>query len=208
MLVNKNRYKNKKDCANLVLDAWPHLYKKFPGKYAFRFASAYIDYCKLTSNWEDYLFVDNQLVACIFCRIPYKFSFIKKIHFIFVSFVFLLKWIFGYFGKENSFSCFLRANSLKSKMVIKNNSKKTYEISLFLVHSNYRNKGYGNKLLEKFSSFAKNSGFDELSLTCDSISNYGFYERNGFKRTFSCFDPVSSFLDNKTHDIFVYKKLI
>jgi len=61
MMITKNWYNTKKVCANLVLDAWAHLYKKFPWKYAFRFASAYIDYCKLTSNREDYLFVDNRL---------------------------------------------------------------------------------------------------------------------------------------------------
>ncbi len=198
--------KNLIGLSNLVLDAWPHIYKKFPGIYAQRFSIAYIKFCKLISDRKEFVFDDNKLIACIFCQRIKNKSLNKKIQLLFMVIKYISLWILGYFGKHKYFRGFIRANSNKNKTLVKDYHEESYEISLFLVNSKYRYKGIGKEILNRFIQHAKSNGAKELILSTDELSNWMFYEKTGFYRSSECFDPVSSYLDNSKRKIFVYKK--
>ncbi len=210
MQIIKSKFKFKYTAllTGLVLNAWPHLYKKFPHRYAIHFSKAYIKYCQSISDWNEFVFIGNELVACIFCHPVKGFSVKIVVRLFTIFFKYLILWLFGYFGKINALWGFIKANSRKEKFLVKGYHNKSYEISLILVHSDYRNNGFGKILINNFEQHAKNKGFTEIVLTSDELSNWEFYGKIGFYKSYQCFDPVSSYLDDSKQHIFVYKKQI
>ena len=192
--------------AELVLNAWPHLFKKFPGKYAIRFSYAYIDYCNSISAWKKFTFNKEQLIACIFCQAGINNSISLRFKLFRLAFKYLFLWLIGYFGRYGAFGGFIKANSQKNNLIQKELKKGSYEIGLFLVHSKFRNRGLGKELLNYLIKDVEESGFDEIVLSTDEISNWMFYEKTGFYKSFECFDPVSSYLDGLEQRIFVYRR--
>jgi len=79
----------------------------------------------------------------------------------------------------------------EASLVFKNNDsdytipKKRIYLSRMIVKSEYRNKGIGNAIINFLIDYAKNLGYEEMSLGVD-ISNIGarwLYEKNGFVNT-------------------------
>lgn len=70
------------------------------------------------------------------------------------------------------------------------------EIMLLLLDEEYRGRGIGRELVDRFARAAKESGAKRMSVyTDDQASNWGFYERYGFKRASVFYDNWSSYFE-------------
>lgn len=54
------------------------------------------------------------------------------------------------------------------------------ELTLFIVNSNFRNKGIGTTLMNKYMDVLKKKNIKKFYLYSDTYSNYKFYEKLGF----------------------------
>lgn len=82
------------------------------------------------------------------------------------------------------------------------------ELCLFSVSKEYKGKGYGTQMLERFHEFLKKTGATNYFLYTDTDCNVGFYERFGYELI--SLDTVEFFSDNEeTAKYYMYsKKLI
>lgn len=83
------------------------------------------------------------------------------------------------------------------------------EVSILIVHKNYRNKGIGKRLLEEVFKLAKKDNMTNLQILTDGACSYKFYEHCGCNKVYETvvINEETNKLGNKlTDNAYVYEK--
>ncbi len=71
-------------------------------------------------------------------------------------------------------------------------------IEMFIVGREHRRKGLGTKLMDRFIGKAISVGSGTVTVyTDDTLSNWQFYERRGFKQIGSFYDNITSYYSKR-----------
>ena len=89
--------------------------------------------------------------------------------------------------------------------VMVNDPKSDAEINLFIVDSRHRGRGLGTMLMRRFIESAKKAGCKLLTLyTDDQLSNWKYYEKQGFTVVATFHDSLTSYFTERSAKGIVY----
>jgi ribosomal protein S18 acetylase RimI-like enzyme len=179
-------------CARLAEDAWPAGPALATEELGPSGMEGYMEYSRSLANWTDIAYTSEGIIGFLFGRIdnyPEKMP-SEKSPFGEPSI------IIRSFFRERITPTLLRflwsliLTDLKLKL---NLPKSDASIEMFIVDSKYRGRGVGSELLERFLRAARDAGSSLVTVyTDDRMSNWGFYERKGFRRVGTFYDNITS----------------
>ena len=153
----------------------------------------YMEYSRRVANWTDIAYTSDGIVGFLFGRIdslpekvPSRKSPLGELPTIIRSFFArgrITRTLLGFLWS-------LMLTELKVKL---NTPKSDASIEMFIVDSMYRGKGVGSELLDRFLRAAMDAGSSLVTVyTDDRMSNWGFYDRRGFRRVRTFYDNITS----------------
>jgi ribosomal protein S18 acetylase RimI-like enzyme len=153
----------------------------------------YMEYSRRVANWADIAYTSDGIVGFLFGRIdklPEKVLSRKS------PFGELPSIFRSFFARGRITPALLRflwslmLTELKVKL---NTPKSDASIEMFIVGSMYRGKGIGSELFDRFLRAAMDAGSALVTVyTDDRMSDWGFYEKRGFRRVGTFYDNITS----------------
>ena len=180
-------------CARLAEDAWPAGPALATEELGSSGMEGYMEYSRRVANWTDVACTSDGIVGFLFGRIdslpervPSRKSPLGELPTIIRSFFArgrITRTLLGFLWS-------LMLTELKVKL---NTPKSDASIEMFIVDSMYRGKGVGSELLDRFLRAAMDAGSSLVTVyTDDRMSNWGFYDRRGFRRVRTFYDNITS----------------
>ena len=180
-------------CARLAEDAWPAGPALVAEETESSGMEGYMEYSRRVANWTDIAYTSDGIVGFLFGRIdglpekvPSRKSPFGELPSIFRSF-------FARGRITPALLRFLWSLMLTELKVKLNTPRSDASIEMFIVGSMYRGKGVGNELFDRFLRAAIDAGSALVTVyTEDRMSNWGFYEKRGFRRVGTFYDNITS----------------
>ena len=95
-----------------------------------------------------------------------------------------------------------------SQLLKETKNKYDGELSFFAVHSKCQGLGIGKQLHDNFLLYCRNQGVQKIYLYTDELSNYGFYDHNGFTRFAELPITYKFYSGQKDIKVFIYEKVV
>ncbi len=185
-------------CAQMAEEAWPADPRVASRLHLLAGLEGYMEYGLTRSNWTDIACVDLVPAGLLFGRIdglqgrpqpsdsplgelPWAAKSLMGAR---RDMLILLRFLWN-----------LELTEMKARL---NMPRADASIEMFIVGSAHRGEGIGTRLLERFVEEARRSGSKKVTVyTDDTLSNWQFYERRGFKRTGGFHDNITSYYSQK-----------
>jgi len=194
--------------AKLAVDAWPIVSSLVSVEDVPKLMKAYVQINRLGSTWLEVAVIDKKIVGFLFGRLNHDQKTIDRIKSIIPSLWILLKIALGKYGKLAEPLVFLKQLFATEQKVMLHTPQADGEVMLFVVDSDYRGKGIGRALLNRFLKYASSLGSHLISVYTDPLSNWKFYEKVGFERHGTFIDDLNTYIKKAETEGFIYKLAI
>ena len=173
-------------CVEITASAWP--------EFAGNIDLTTIEWYGGSATWKEVACISDKVVGILFGKVYSDLSALGRLRIFLKHSIVYLKMFFGLYGKIPHRLTFIRAGMSDDRNIAANSPKVDGEIAFFAVDAAYRRKGIGKVLMDRFINHAKMKGARRISVyTTDPGSDWGFYEKYGFKKHGSFRDHFMSF---------------
>ncbi len=181
-----------KACGRLARQAWP----AGPGKASKDVEQAsmegYMQYSLDSSNWADIACADGRMIGFLFGRIDGLRAVPERSHL--GEIPSLSKSILEYDRRDLRLLAFIWSLALTELKLKLNTPPSDASVEMFIVDSEWRGKGVGSTLLDRFLKAAEGAGAGVVTVyTDDLMSDWRFYERRGFGVVATFHDNITSY---------------
>ena len=192
-------------CASLAVQAWPMRGRSGPELSEPSGFEAWIGSVGRSSPWTEVAVVSGNVVGFLFGsvdKLKPKGRPLDKLGDMF--------WMFGEFFSGNRhrwrISIWTALSFLFSQFLLEvNRPDADADIDLLVVDADFRGKGIGKTLVDRFVKMAKDAGAHSITLfTDDKISNYRFYESYGFRKVNTFYDGISTYFAGERANAMYY----
>lgn len=153
----------------------------------------YMQYSLDSSNYSEVAHTDDMMIGFLFGRIDNYRAAPAPERSSLGEIPSLLRSILEYDRSDTRLLMFLWSLALTEFKLKVNTPRSEASIEMFIVDSEFRGKGVGTALLDRFLEAARESGARLVTVyTDESMSNWQFYERRGFKRVATFHDNITS----------------
>ena len=190
-------------CSGLAADAWPGI-SRIVKTDLNRFMKANVELSFHLSTWGEVACVSGNVVGFLFGRIEKDITVFKKLLTIFLVLLLLLKFLMGRYGKVAEKCTFLKKFLATELNIDSCTPRVDGVIELFVVDAEYRGRGIGKELVDRFLSAARSRGARTVSVYTNSSSNWRFYELYRFQRMCSLPDELNSYIGQKDVEGYIY----
>ena len=192
-------------CAELAIDAWPIVSSLVSVDDVPNLMKAYVDINRVASTWLEVALIENKIIGFLFGKLNPDQKAVDRIISIFPSIFIILKLIIGKYGKLDRPLTFFKHLIATEQKVEHYTPQSDGQIVLFVVDSNYRGRGIGRALLNRFLQRAKYLNLKLISVYTDPLSNWNFYEKFGFVRHGAFLDDLNTYIKKNETEGFIYK---
>lgn len=173
-------------CVEITANAWPELTSGVP--------LISVEWYQGSATWKEVACVSNGLVGVLFGRVDSDLPVLGRLRVSLTHATVYLKALFGLYGRVPHRLTLIRHAMSDDRNIAANTPEVDGEIAFFAVDAAYRRKGIGKALMSRFIDYAKKKGARRVSVyTTDPGSDWGFYERYGFRKHSSFRDGFMSF---------------
>jgi len=181
-----------KACGRLARQAWP----AGPGKASKDVEQAsmeeYMQHALDSSNWADIACADGRMIGFLFGRIDGLDAVPEQSHL--GETVSLSRSILEHDGRDLRLLGFIWSLALTELKLKLNTPPSDASVEMFIVDSEWRGKGVGSALLERFLQAAGGARARVVTVyTDDLMSDWRFYERRGFRVVATFHDNITSY---------------
>jgi len=197
-------------CSEIFSDTWPTKSDVASRGDANKFKNAFINVARWNSTWSEVACISNNIVGFLFGRINSDFRLKNRFKMFFSILVIFISIISGKYGvletngKLSERFTFLKKFILSEIKIIKNHPKSDGEVILVVVGSNYKGKGIGKMLMDRFIDDAKSKNAKVITVYAVQSSNWKFYEIYGFRKYATFYDDMTSYAGNEDVRGFIY----
>jgi len=205
IVVRKYQASDLRACAELAAEAWPSRMSTISREDQVAGMEGYMMSALAASTWAEVLDESGRVVGFLFGRIEKHrkagVKLVPKQSLISVASAFIAT---RHERPANILRMIWNVALTELKMSV-NRPRSDAEITMLIVDSAHRGKGYGRLLVERFVHAARAAGASALTVyTDDQSSNWRFYERLGFRRVAEFYDNISSFWVGRRANGIVY----
>lgn len=177
-------------CVEITANTWPELTRGMP--------LISVEWYQGSATWKEVACVSEELVGVLFGRIDSDLPVLGRLRITLTHVTMYLKLLFGLYGRVPHRLTVIRRAMSDDRRIAANTPEVDGEIAFFAVDAAYRRKGIGKALMSRFIDHAKKKGARRVSVyTTDPGSDWGFYERYGFRKHSSFRDGFMSFARNE-----------
>jgi len=203
--VRKYQASDLRACAELAAEAWPSRMPTISREDQVDGMEGYMMSALAASTWAEVLDESGRVVGFLFGRIEkHRRAGVKLVpeqSLISMASAFIAA---RHERPSNILRMIWNVALTELKMSV-NRPHSDAEITMLIVGSAHRGKGYGRLLVERFVDAARADGASVLTVyTDDQSSNWRFYERLGFRRVAEFYDNISSFWVGRRANGIVY----
>lgn len=192
------------DCSTIVTETWPWDMPGLTSEETMVANEWYVRLSLLYTDWAQLVINENEVIGFMFGSIPSRsnrpkfISLIRRTISVGKSFLFLVKKIPRLITLCPTFLL----TEFKLMLLL---SESEACIQLFIVKENYRGKGIGKELLDRFVYDVRRNGINKIAVyTEDKTSNWRFYERYGFRKEASFYDNFISKVNGERTIGYIY----
>lgn len=180
-------------CARLAEDAWPAAPALAADELGSTGLEGYMEYSLSLSNWTDIAYTSEGIIGFLFGRIDNRPEKVPSKKSVFGEPMMIVRSLFSRESITPTHLRFLWGLALTELKLKLKTPKSDASIEMFIVDSKHRGKGVGGELLSRFLRAARDAGSSLVTVyTDDRLSNWGFYERRGFRRVGAFYDNITS----------------
>jgi len=184
-------------CTRLAEEAWPpgpDLVAKDAVSWGME---GYIESSLTDANWTDVAYDSHGVVGFLFGRIDKYRGEVAEKESMFGEIPTFAKYIVGKYRRTPGILTLFWTVVLTELKLKLNMPRSDAEIRLFIVDSEYRGRGIGGMLMDRFLHTVRDVGSTLATVyTDDMMSNWQFYEKYGFRRVGTFHDNVTSYFCN------------
>lgn len=184
-------------CAMLAKRAWPYKREGFSQADENAAMTAYVESARVQSNWGEVAVTSGEIAGVLFARIDRDWNRLTSFRMVGAQSLMILRAVVSE-SPRAMLSLRLIYSLLMTEIKLAFLRPRTdAEIELLIVDSESRGKGIGRVLVERFFKAARDMGCRTVTVyTENKSSNWGFYERMGFRKVESFYDNIASYYDN------------
>jgi GNAT superfamily N-acetyltransferase len=180
-------------CARLAREAWPAGPGVASKEIELAGMEGYMQYSLDSSNWTDIACTDEGMVGFLFGRIEGLPGPPAPDRGVLGELPSLLASILDHDRRDARMLAFLWSLALTEFKLRVNTPASDASVEMFIVGSEWRGKGVGTLLLDRFLDAAKGAGCRRVTLYTDELmSNWRFYENRGFRKVATFHDNITS----------------
>ncbi len=191
------RHSDLQRCVEMTDRAWPELDRPI--------SMATVEWYLASANRTEVASVGGKPVGILFGRIDREVTVSGKFSISLAHLAVYFKILFGFYGRIQNRLKVINKALTDDKNVALNTPDVDGEVVFFVVDSEHRRRGIGKALMDRFIDQAKSSGARRVSVyTTDPGSDWGFYERYGFKKQAAFRDNLLSFCRKEEVKALIY----
>lgn len=148
--------------------------------------------------------IRGNIVGLFFGRVDSDYKMIAQLKAFFSFCVMCIRMICGRCGRVSAPFTLLRKLNSNESNIKRNTPKSDGEVVLIVVDSEYRGRGIGRALMDRFLASAKERNAGVITVQSDEESSWGFYEKYGFRKCSTFHNDLASYIRNGDVKSFIY----
>jgi len=198
---------NKKDtsrCSELTVDAWSFVSALVPKEDMVKFMHLYVELNRIYSTWMEVACISDNIVGLFFGRVDSDYKMIAQFKAFFSFCMICIRMVCGRCGRVSAPFTLLRKLISDESNIKRNTPKSDGEVVFIVVDSEYRGRGIGRALMDRFLASAKKGNASVITTQSDEESSWGFYEKYGFQKCSTFHNDLASYIRNGDVKSFIY----
>lgn len=180
-------------CARMAKEAWPRGRGTYSHEDELSGMRSYMEFSLGVANWAEVALASEEVIGFLFGRIDHYEGKALPRRSLLGEVPAAIRWFLNRGERTPWHVAFVWGILLTELKLTLKTPDSDASIEMFIVDSRHRGMGIGGMLLDRFLRTAKASGSSLVTVyTDDSVSNWQYYEKRGFKRIGTFYDNITS----------------